>query len=389
MTKYLLTNNDKDCYGCRACEQICPQHAISIKPNEEGFLYPVLEANKCVNCGLCVKVCPIENVSETNTPIAVYAAQFKNEEELLESSSGGVFSALAEYILLKNGYVAGCVFDNNLVALHILTSDKDEVKKMRGSKYVQSDTGNIYTEIRNFLESEKLVLFTGTPCQVDGLRRYLRKDYDNLVTVDLICHGVPSPRLLSNYLTVTTEKKGRVSSLRFRDKKRNGWCSQGSICCNGKIKTISPYNNSYYYYYYLQNSVSRMCCYSCKYSSVERTADITIGDYWNIEDIISGIDTKNGFSALLINTAKGERILNAIYDKMYLYETSLDEVVRGNGNLSSPSKLPVQRKAIYLRIEQEGWTALEKTECKYNRLFPFVSKYIPKRIKKFLKKVVK
>ena len=144
----------------------------------------------------------------------------KNEEELLESSSGGVFSALAEYILLKNGYVAGCVFDNNLVALHILTSDKDEVKKMRGSKYVQSDTGNIYTEIRNFLESEKLVLFTGTPCQVDGLRRYLRKDYDNLVTVDLICHGVPSPRLLSNYLTVTTEKKGRVSSLRFRDKKR-------------------------------------------------------------------------------------------------------------------------------------------------------------------------
>ena len=342
-----------------------------------------------MNCGLCVKVCPIENVSETNTPIAVYAAQFKNEEELLESSSGGVFSALAEYILLKNGYVAGCVFDNNLVALHILTSDKDEVKKMRGSKYVQSDTGNIYTEIRNFLESEKLVLFTGTPCQVDGLRRYLRKDYDNLVTVDLICHGVPSPRLLSNYLTVTTEKKGRVSSLRFRDKKRNGWCSQGSICCNGKIKTISPYNNSYYYYYYLQNSVSRMCCYSCKYSSVERTADITIGDYWNIEDIISGIDTKNGFSALLINTAKGERILNAIYDKMYLYETSLDEVVRGNGNLSSPSKLPVQRKAIYLRIEQEGWTAVEKTECKYNRLFPFVSKYIPKRIKKFLKKVVK
>lgn len=173
MTKYLLTGDDKDCYGCRACEQICPHHAISIKPNKEGFLYPVLEATKCVNCGLCVKVCPIENVSETNTPIAVYAAQFKNEEELLESSSGGVFSALAEYILSKNGYVAGCVFDNNLVALHILTSDKDEVKKMRGSKYVQSDTGNIYTEIRNFLEAEKLVLFTGTPCQVDGLRRYL------------------------------------------------------------------------------------------------------------------------------------------------------------------------------------------------------------------------
>lgn len=388
MTKYLLTGDDKDCYGCRACEQICPHHAICIKPNEEGFLYPVLEATKCVNCGLCVKVCPVENVSETNIPIAVYAAQFKKEEELLESSSGGVFSALAEYILSKNGYVAGCIFDNNLVALHILTSNKDEVTKMRGSKYVQSDIGNIYTEIRNFLEAEKLVLFTGTPCQVDGLRRFLRKDYDNLVTVDLICHGVPSPLLLSNYLTVTTEKKGRVSSLCFRDKKRNGWCSQGSICCNGKIKTISPYNNSYYYYY-LQNSVSRMCCYSCKYSSVERTADITIGDYWNIENIISGIDTKNGFSALLINTAKGEHILDAVYDKMYLFETSLDEVVHGNGNLSSPSKMPVQRKTIYQRIKQEGWTSVEKAECKYNRLFPFVSKYIPKRIKKFLKKVVK
>lgn len=388
MTEYIKSDDLSKCYGCDACVQICPRDAILMKPNDEGFLYPILDAAKCINCGLCAKICPAENVSSINSPIKVYAAQDKNLSVLLDSSSGGLFSAFAEQIIADGGYVVGCIFNEELRAVHVLTNRKELVEKMRGSKYVQSDIRSIYNQIKTYLIAGHKVLFTGTPCQVDGLKRFLCKDYETLITVDLICHGVPSPLLLSSYLKSVSERKGKVTDIRFRDKKRNGWRSQGSISYNNKVKTISPYNSSYYYYYYLQNSVSRICCYSCKYSSVKRVSDITIGDYWNIEKVMPEINSKNGYSVCLINTIRGNKFFDNVKDKLYYYETTLEDAVKGNGNLSSPCPMPSDRKDIYYRIKKEGWAQVEKTEFKPKKFLPFIQKCVPKSIKRGIKKIL-
>lgn len=389
MTSYIHGQDTAKCYGCRACEQICPKQAIEMKANPEGFLYPVLTEDKCIKCGLCSKVCPYDTPSSMNTPVQAVAAQYKNSDALRTSSSGGMFSAAADYILSNGGYVAGCIFDDALVATHILTNRPELVEKMRGSKYVQSDLRDVYTQIRDCLKEGAMVLYTGTPCQVDGLRCFLRKDYANLFTMDLICHGVPSPKLLSDYLTTVEAKKGAVSDIKFRDKQRNGWCSQGSITYSNKTKTITPFNNSYYYYYYLQNSISRMSCYSCKYATDSRVGDLTIGDYWNISNEFPDLDVSAGFSAVLINTEKGKKLFAEMSAGLNVYETKLDAVIKGNGNLSSPSPLPESRKDIYTRIAREGYGAVAKKDCKYQYVRPFVRKYMPKGVKKLLKKLLK
>lgn len=392
MNHYLTTQDETDCYGCRACEQICPQKAIVMEPNEEGFLYPALDDSLCVKCGLCAKACPHDNtVMSPEIPIGVYAAQYKQEDALDNSSSGGIFSAVADYVLERAGAVAGCVFDNSFKAVHVVTENRDIVKKMRGSKYVQSDTQNTYAEIKQRLDRGQFVLFSGTPCQVDGLKRYLGNEYDNLLTVDLICHGVPSPAIFAEYLKDTEQKKGTITDIKFRNKKRNGWCSQGSVSyLNGSREqtcTISPFNASFYNYYYLQNNISRMSCYSCKYSSVQRVGDITIGDYWNIGDVLPDLDFKKGISVILVNSERGIKLIDALKDRILLYKTELSSAVKGNGNLSKPCDLPESRKDIYRRIKEQGYAAVAEQDCKYQYLIPFLRKHTPKIVKKILKKI--
>lgn len=389
MTSYINDKTSAKCYGCRACEQICPCGAIEMKENDEGFLYPTLAEDRCIKCGVCSQVCPYDFPSSTNIPTRAVAAQYQDRVSLFSSSSGGIFSALAEYVLSNNGYVAGCIFDESFTAVHILTNQKELVEKMRGSKYVQSDLKNVYSEIQKCLKEGNLVLFTGTPCQVDGLRCFLRKEYDNLLTVDLICHGVPSPRLFQLYVESVSKKMGNISDIKFRDKKRNGWGSQGSITYSNKTKSISPYNSSYYQYYYLQNCVSRMSCYSCKYSSKQRIGDLTIGDYWNISKEFPKLDTSAGFSAVLINTATGEKVFTEISSKLKVYETDLETVVKGNGNLHSPSLMPESRRSIYNRIAEEGYDTVSKKDCKYQYVKPFLRRHMPKWLKKLLKKILR
>lgn len=387
MTHYFTTGNESTCYGCRACEHICPQKAITMKPNEEGFLYPTLDEAICMKCGLCSQVCPNDNVTTVfRKPLKVFAAQYKQQDVLDNSSSGGIFSAVADYVLENNGSVAGCVFDDNFTAIHVVSQDHDTVAKMRGSKYVQSDTKSTYVEIKQRLEQGKFVLFSGTPCQVDGLKLYLCKNYDNLLTIDLICHGVPSPVLLAEYLKLTEQKKGKVTDIKFRNKQRNGWCAQGSVTYlrNGREKTytISPFNASYYYYY-LKNCISRMSCYSCKYSSVQRVGDITIGDYWNINDVLPHVNSKKGISVILVNTNHGKTVVQALKQRIMLFETELSSAVSGNGNLSKPCDLPDSRKNIYKRIKQQGYVVVAKQDCKYQYVVPFLRKHIPKKSRVF------
>lgn len=392
MTEYLLYNNPSKCYGCRACEQVCPQKAITMEANDEGFLYPVLKESLCVKCGLCAKVCPHDNPGAVpDAPLKVFAAQYNKREVLEESSSGGVFSAVADYVLQESGAVSGSVFDDHFRAIHLVTDNPQIVEKMRGSKYVQSDTQSTYPEIKVRLNRGQFVLFSGTPCQVDGLKKYLGSDYKKLVTIDLICHGVPSPDLLDKYLKEKEKKQGRISDLKFRNKRRNGWCAQGSITYHRgkthKVRTISPYNSSYYNFYFA-NNINRMCCYSCKYSSVRRVGDISIGDYWNIGEILPDIDSRNGISALLVNSESGLRLIETLRTKILLYDTDLISAVSGNGNLAKPSDLPASRKDIYKRINEQGYTRVAKEECKYQYVFPFLKKHTPRILKQYLKRVV-
>lgn len=389
-TSFLQTDLLQECYGCRACEKICPKSAISIKPNSEGFIYPILDLDKCVDCGMCHNVCPYDNPPIEHSPIKAFAFQYHNNIKLLKSSSGGAFPAMADYILSKGGYVCGCIYNNNKEAIHVVSNHSDVVALMSGSKYVQSDLLNVYPEIKKLLDGRQLVLFSGTPCQVAGLLNYLKKTYDNLFTVDLICHGVPSPLLLKRYLD---SYKNEVVDLQFRDKMRNGWCSQGSIKIKYgskkyKIKRISPYNDSYYYYYYLRNSVSRISCYSCAFATRHRISDITIGDYWNIQDIIPELNKAKGVSAVLANTNKGVSLIDKIKNDAILYETSIDDIVKGNGNLQKPCEMPIQRKYIYGKINELGFSKTARQECRFDYVLPLFRKLIPKSIKRTIKKLI-
>lgn len=389
MTNYLLGKDAASCYGCRACMQICTKGAISLQPDEEGFLYPSLDESKCIGCGACVRVCPYDTPSQVNQPQEVFAAAYTDEKKLLESSSGGLFSAFADHVLSQGGLVAGCLFDEHLRAVHVLTDEDSLVAAMRGSKYVQSDTGRVYSEIKSALAQKRTVLFCGTPCQVDGLKRFLGGKEDGLFTVDLICHGVPSPLLLENYLEQQQKKLGKITGLRFRDKKRHGWTSQGTLCGQSGRRSISPFNDSYYQLFYFKNCVSRMTCYSCKYACTDRVADLTIGDYWGIDRIPTSLDIKKGVSALFVNTSKGEMLLDAVKDRLHLQQTSLEEAVRANGNLSSSGTLPKERKTIYAEIEKEGYDAAVKKHCRYRYVLPFIRKHTPESVKKLLKKILR
>ena len=393
MTEYLISGDKEKCCGCSACVQACPVSAITFAPDDEGFLYPEINKSLCVKCGRCKQVCPYDSAVCGNAPLKTYAMINQNSEELLNSSSGGAFIALANRIIKDGGFVCGCIFNEELKAIHILSSNSAAVKKMQGSKYVQSDLGGVYAEIKDKLENGKAVLFSGTPCQVDGLKKYLGKEYALLYTADLICHGVPSPRLLADF--IESEKVGgkNITDIKFRDKKRNGWRSCGAVEFSDgnkkRKKTISPFNNSYYQLYYLLNNVSRPCCYSCRYSNTNRVGDVTIGDYWNIADILPKIDTSGGVSAVLVNTEKGDRLIEKIRDGAILAETPLKAAVAGNGNLSAPCQKPDSRDDIYKRIAENGYAAVAEKECHYKRVMPFIRRHMPKGLKTALKKILK
>lgn len=388
---YLSQGDASKCYGCGVCAQACPQRAISMHPNQEGFVYPVLDDKKCVDCGLCKVVCPYDNPAHKLSPRHAYAMRYLNYKRYINSSSGGAFPAIADYILNKGGYVAGCIFDSSMVAVHVVTDDIDTVQRMSGSKYVQSNVLDIYPQIKSLLDIGHTVLFSGTPCQVAALRKFLKKPYDGLLTVDLICHGVPSPLLFKLYLTSVYGDK--IEELKFRNKVLNGWCSQGSVRIrmgNGKfkIKKITPYTDSYYYYYYLQNNVSRMSCYKCAFAAKDRVSDITIGDYWNISDVLPTLDSRAGISAVLVNTLKGEDIIKELAPDIELYETSVDDVVRGNSNLSRSTVMPPERRYIYDHILKNGYLKTAREECNYQYVLPFLKKILPTSFKRAVREII-
>lgn len=327
--------NKHDCCGCSACVQRCPKHCISLEEDSEGFLYPKVNIEKCIDCGLCEKVCPWQNSLERILPMEVLAVKNRNEAERMASSSGGVFIALAKEVLSKEGVVFGAVFDENWEVKHTYAETLEGIKPMMGSKYLQSRIGNSYCEAEKFLKEGREVLFTGTPCQIAGLHKFLGKNYSNLLSVDILCHGVPSQGVWRKYLSETCHRMistvnskqdiGTFSSpiitdIEFRNKELKGW-NQYCFVIKGKSaitddKSTILYSNIHHINLYMRgflaNVYLRPSCHNCKCKNGASCSDLTIGDYWGIKSIMPDFSDDKGIGLVLINTEKGNNIFNCL-----------------------------------------------------------------------------
>lgn len=331
------------CCGCSACAQRCPKQCIVMREDEEGFLYPKVDTLSCIDCRLCEKVCPVLHQNEKHYPLFVYAAYNRNEDERANSSSGGVFTLLAKNILSNGGVVFGAKFTQDWQVEHGYIDSDEQIKDLRGSKYVQSRIGRTYLEVEHFLKSGRLVLFSGTPCQVSALRLFLRKEYVNLILVEIFCHGVPSPMVWKKYLEELKRTKhiGEFKDIHFRDK-ITGWKHYSfSIDYDKKgrsYKKSEYYTQNIYMKGFLNDLFLRPSCFSCPCKMQKSGADLTLGDFWGIQHIKPEIDDDKGVTALLVNSEKGEKLLSQLYD-LKVVPFQYDDVVSGNPALiKSPIK---------------------------------------------------
>lgn len=391
----ILFDKEENCCGCAACLNICPQKAIKMTANSDGYVMPEIDQNLCVECGACKRVCDFQNNTvEQQMPKAAYVAINKNKQVLKNSASGGVFGAVAEVVLDKGGKVFGCA-NINMDIQHISISDKSSIEKLQGSKYVQSDINLCYREVKKELINDNWVLFTGTPCQVAGLKSYLGKEFDKLITIDLICHGTPSRVFFDDYINYLESKvKGKIQDFKFRDKSE-GWRLLGKIVYlkKGKAieKTIYP-STSYYYDYFLKGDIYRESCYKCKYACNERVGDFTIGDYWGIKKVHPDIKSKEGVSLFLVNNKKGEKIVEQIQKYLDLTTSDFNFAKQYNTQLRKPTQKSQTREQILNIWRNEGSEGVARYYSKTNRkkvMLFYTKRMIPQSLKDTLKKLRK
>ena len=348
----------ENCYSCHSCEQICPKQCISMQETQEGFLYPHINSQICIDCGACLSHCPAHKypnseVEDGKFKQEYFAIKLKNKTEILKSSSGGAFSGFAKMILEKGGIVFGAAFTEDFSVAHIKIDTIEELDKLKGSKYVESNTGNTYSEVKELLNSGKIVLYSGSPCQIAGLRKFLGKYYDNLFTLDLICHGTPSRKLFKKYIEWLGEKfKGRIIYYNFRDKKSGGWSCGGKTKTKTKTKTINGYNDPYYSSF-LKSYTYKMSCYNCQYANIEkRSGDITIGDFWGVPYFYPHFYSEKGVSEIIINSQKGKELFETSANNFEILPITLEQAKYQNSNLTKPTKMPERRKTIYDQMDK-------------------------------------
>lgn len=346
----------EECCGCTACMNACPTSAIKMEEDAEGFLYPVIDKDTCVHCNLCRKVCCWANASYENSsePVAL-ASILKNKSERQKSTSGGVFYAIATWVINQGGLVYGAAFDDNLQLRHISAKTIDDLQKLRGSKYIQSELGSIFKEIKKQLESDSWAYFVGTGCQVAGLKAFLRKDYPKLITSDLVCHGVPSQKIFNNHIAYMEEKyHDKVVSYQFRDYIKGGGCE---ICgfANRKHVINRSYDISPYLYGFMYGYINRYSCYDCRFAKVPRQGDITLADYWGVNRFFPDMDNSCGCSLLLLNTEKGKAMWKRVKRSCDYYVSNVADAAKYNGNLVQTSEKPEGRDAIFEQIKKRGY----------------------------------
>ncbi len=364
-----LYEDPRQCSGCGACLTVCPKQAIRMVEGSYGCKYPVIRAADCVGCGKCKEICAYQSLRAKVQPVAAYAAVGKDDELVKHSASGGLFASIATQWIRDGGLVAGAVMDVNpdVQVYHLLSEREEDIRRMQGSKYAQSDAWRCYGDVFAALKNGKRVLFTGTPCQVAAVKA-LTGDPDNLTTIDLICHGVPPVKLLNDYVQLLGRRfRGKVTGFVFRDKSvQREFCARIDVQ-RGK-KQRSYYLRSSvlsYYRHFLKGTLYRENCYSCPYARQERISDVTIGDYWGVtkfhaEDFAAGRMPQRGdWSCALVNTDKGTMLLKICGVKLALYPSQLEWVAEQNHQLRHPSAEPEDRKKAVQRYETAGYTAVE------------------------------
>lgn len=386
----ILIRDTKDCCGCGACVQRCPRQCIAMHEDHEGFLYPKIDENICINCSLCEKVCPIVSQSEPRKPIHVYAAKNPDEEVRMLSSSGGIFTMLAEQTIKAGGVVFGARFDANWEVEHSYVTTLDGVAAFRGSKYVQSRIGSTYQQAEAFLKEGREVLFSGTPCQIAGLKKFLFKEYSNLLAVDLVCHGVPSPLVWRKYLEEIMRPLGAVgknsvlsslddlpviTGISFRDKK-TGWKKFGfeirlaasKAAKNSVLKSGNHNKKEWIYLHeildenifmqgFLKNLYLRPSCHACAARTGKSGSDITIADYWGIDRYIPVFDDDKGVGLILISTKQGLDSYAGL--NLNQIETSYAQALSGNPCMERSVSIPKYRRQFWTEYEKEGVSAIE------------------------------
>lgn len=357
--------NLKNCSGCHACFNICPENCISMFKDNEGFLYANIDNKKCINCGLCDRICPILNEYNGNDKGKAYACINKEENIRLNSSSGGIFSLIAKNILDKNGVVFGASFNEDFSVSHIEVTNKNELEKLRGSKYLQSTIGNTYKSVKKHLKQGRLVLFTGTPCQISGLKAYLQRDYDNLILQDIICHGVPSPDVWQKYLKFRQKKTMSTMQKIFFRNKQYGW-KKFSLLLDFADGTeyVCPVLDDVYMISFLSNLTLRPSCYDCHSKSLERESDITLADFWGIDSICSELNDDKGVSLVFVNSPKGEKIFEEIKEMITFEQVDIDEAVKYNPSAHMSVNKPKHREKFLKQINENNF---DKIVNKYTK----------------------
>ena len=370
------------CSGCSACAMKCPKQSITMIENNEGFLEPIIDENKCIDCELCKKICPVLNnkeIKKEKFPIA-YACYNKDENIRMESSSGGIFTLISNYVLEKNGVVFGAMFDKEFTVEHNYVTTKEELEKIRGSKYLQSQIGNSYLRAKEFLEEGKYVLFTGTPCQIEGLLAYLGKNYDKLYTQDIICHGVPSPKVWKQALAnIKIENPIRIN---FRNKNES-WNNFKLKISNKNESYEASHNDDLYFKLFLQDKILRNSCYNCSFKKTSRNSDITLADFWGIKNVIEDFDDDKGTSLVIINSEKGQKLYEQIKNEIKYQEVDFNEAIKYNLSMISSVKKPKEREYIFKDLDDKGYEYISQKYTKISLI-----KKIKSKIKRIIKKIL-
>ncbi len=371
----------KDCCGCGACVQKCPKHCILMSEDEEGFLYPHADAGLCISCGLCEKVCPVLNQGNQNPPRLSLAAMNRNEKIRLQSSSGGVFTLLSDFIISKGGIVFGAAFDENWTVHHIAVSSKEGLSLLRGSKYLQSRIDGTYKEAEKELKAERSVLFTGTSCQIAGLKKFLRKDYDNLYTADCLCHGVPSPKVWKKYLEQVCDGK-EVTTVKFRDK-RTGWKNYSfTVSYKDSTEYSHPFSQDIFMKGFLSDLYLRPSCSCCPAKSGRCGSDFTLADYWGINKIQPNYDDDKGTGLLLVNSEKGEDLLGHLC--LRCMPADLKQAVQYNGGFKEKVTFHPKRDLFFSHLEDTRNISQLIKKCIKPSLPHLVKSKVKRIIKKFI-----
>lgn len=308
------------CNGCGACSLICPVNAIKMQEDSEGFLYPIVDEEKCIKCNKCRNVCSNFNTKQEKNEKA-YASINKSKEQLNEASSGGMYYLLADYVINNNGVVCGVTYNEDLEVVHEFAETMQECRKFCGSKYVRSNLQDSYLKVKEFLENDRYVLFTGTACQVNGLKQYLGKEYEKLILCDILCHANPSPKVFKMYIkNLEIKKNKKVKMIYFRIKE-NGWKNENPII---EYEDGEREEENSYIMAFSKELINRPSCHSCQFASKRRISDFTIGDFWGIDKVLPKLDISNGVSLLTVNTAKGANIFDNIKEKMICHEVDYE-----------------------------------------------------------------